>query len=223
MGGSEEYVMESFVTADKIGTLVHSLLSAEAWKEKLFPKISKHVAKLSSFKSYMCVYHEASIMNLLEVLLFHRTAIKWWRFSRWANWLLLQKARKCTSSRQGNWKEAKGEARPSRCQKASSSYSSRRTSEASRRNRIQLHYDCTQSCSFCHRSHDRTLSSSCPLVDGEQWLALRACAYSWDEAMDQNEHKRRNGEVGGSAMDGMATRLKTKAHQDWSTNLAVYL
>lgn len=75
MGGSEEYVMESFVTADKIGTLVHSLLSAEAWKEKLFPKISKHVAKLSSFKSYMCVYHEASIMNLLEVLLFHRTAV----------------------------------------------------------------------------------------------------------------------------------------------------
>ena len=75
MGGSEEYVMESFVTADKVGTLVHSLISAEAWKEKLFPRISKHVAKLSSFKSYMCVYHEASIMNLLEVLLYHRTAV----------------------------------------------------------------------------------------------------------------------------------------------------
>lgn len=75
MGGSDEYVMEAFVTGDKISHLIHTLLSAEAWKEKIFPKISGHVAKMSSFKSYICIYHEASICNLLEVLLYHRTAI----------------------------------------------------------------------------------------------------------------------------------------------------
>ena len=75
MGGSDEYVMEQFVTHDKIGLLIQSLLTAEVWKEKIFPQISEKVASLSSFKSYICIYHEAAICNLLEVLLYHRTAI----------------------------------------------------------------------------------------------------------------------------------------------------
>lgn len=66
--------MDAFVTHDKINPLVADLLTAEAWKGKVFPLIHKEVAKLSSIKSYICMYHEASICNLLEVMLYHRTA-----------------------------------------------------------------------------------------------------------------------------------------------------
>ena len=40
MGGSDEYVMEAFVTMEKIRLLTQSLLTAEAWKEKILPQIS---------------------------------------------------------------------------------------------------------------------------------------------------------------------------------------
>ena len=66
--------MDSFVTFDKITPLVHSLLSSEVWKMKVFPLIKKDVAELSTIKSYMCLYHESSVVNLLEVMLYHRTA-----------------------------------------------------------------------------------------------------------------------------------------------------
>lgn len=54
--------------------LVKDLITAETWKAKIFPLIHKDVAALSSIKSYMCMYHEASICNLLEVMLYHKTA-----------------------------------------------------------------------------------------------------------------------------------------------------
>merc|ERR1712100_1001748 len=74
LGGTDEFIMDSFVTFDKITPLVHSLLSSEVWKLKVFPLIKKDVAELSTIKSYMCLYHEASVVNLLEVMLYHRTA-----------------------------------------------------------------------------------------------------------------------------------------------------
>lgn len=40
----------------------------------MLPLILKDVASVSSIKSYMCVYHEASVCNLLEVMLYHKTA-----------------------------------------------------------------------------------------------------------------------------------------------------
>jgi len=66
--------MDNFVTFDKLTTLVHGLLSAEVWKAKVFPLIKKDVAQLSTIKSYMCLYHEASVVNLMEIMLYHRTA-----------------------------------------------------------------------------------------------------------------------------------------------------
>lgn len=74
LGSTDEFVMEAFVTHDKITPLVSDLLTAEAWKAKVLPLIISDVAKLSSIKSYLCLYHEASVCNLLEVMLFHRTA-----------------------------------------------------------------------------------------------------------------------------------------------------
>lgn len=76
LGSTDEFVMEAFVTHDKIKPLVCDLITAETWKDKIFQLIVDDVAKLSTIKSYICVYHEASICNLLEVLLFHRTAVE---------------------------------------------------------------------------------------------------------------------------------------------------
>lgn len=66
--------MEAFVTHDKITMLVKDLLVAETWKAQVFPMIKPHVCELSSLKSYICMYHESSVCNLLEVMLYHRTA-----------------------------------------------------------------------------------------------------------------------------------------------------
>jgi zinc finger MYND domain-containing protein 10 len=66
--------MEAFVTHDKITPLVADLLTAEVWKKEVLPHIISDVASLSSIKSYLCLYHEASVCNLLEVMLYHRTA-----------------------------------------------------------------------------------------------------------------------------------------------------
>ena len=76
MNGSDEYVTENFVTLDKINALVYDLLVSETWKSKVFPLVKKEIAKANSIKSYMCLYHEATIVNLLEVMLYHRTAVE---------------------------------------------------------------------------------------------------------------------------------------------------
>ena len=76
MNGSDEYVMENFVTLDKVNALVYDLLVTETWKVKVFPLIKKEITQGNSIKSYMCIYHEATICNLLEVMLYHRTAVE---------------------------------------------------------------------------------------------------------------------------------------------------
>lgn len=46
----------------------------ETWKLKVLPIIKNDVAKTPSIRSYMAMYHEASVANMLEVFLYHRTA-----------------------------------------------------------------------------------------------------------------------------------------------------
>jgi len=45
------------------------------WKEKVLPLIKEKSANMNSLKIYLAIYHEAVICNILEVLMFHRTAI----------------------------------------------------------------------------------------------------------------------------------------------------
>lgn len=74
MTSSDEYVMDSFVTFDMMKTLIYDLLLTEAWKEKVYPLIKQQVAKTSSIRAYMAIYHEATLTNILECFLYHRTA-----------------------------------------------------------------------------------------------------------------------------------------------------
>ena len=55
MNQTDEYVMDTLVTQDKLKTLVYDLLVTEAWKEKVLPHIDEKIAEISSVRSYMVV------------------------------------------------------------------------------------------------------------------------------------------------------------------------
>ncbi|KAF8056136.1 Zmynd10 [Scenedesmus sp. PABB004] len=72
---SDEFVMELLISLDKLPVLVQELLVIEAWKERLFPLLAGHLAEgVDSATTYLVLYHEAAVANLLEVVLFHRHA-----------------------------------------------------------------------------------------------------------------------------------------------------
>jgi hypothetical protein len=50
------------------------LLLNETWKAKVLPLLINDLAKISSIRSYLTLYHEATVGNLLEIVLYHRTA-----------------------------------------------------------------------------------------------------------------------------------------------------
>ncbi len=68
----DEVVVEQFASnPDSLATLVYDLLVIEAWKEKVFPLLLDHFSPVTAVKAYIVLYHEATICNLLEVLLYH--------------------------------------------------------------------------------------------------------------------------------------------------------
>lgn len=71
--GFDEYVVDQFNTSEKVPLLVYDLMLIEVWKEKIWPLVKSKIAKFSSLRTYIPVYHEATLTNLLEVCLFHRT------------------------------------------------------------------------------------------------------------------------------------------------------
>jgi len=70
----DEFVVEAILEYEKIPTLIHHLLCTEAWKEKIFPLIYSNVKLSACIKVYVALYHEATVCNLLEVLLYHANA-----------------------------------------------------------------------------------------------------------------------------------------------------
>jgi len=72
--GTDEFVVDYLTSLDKIPVVVYSLLAIELWKTKVFPLVKEHTSTLSALRSYVPIYHEASCVNLLECVLFHRTS-----------------------------------------------------------------------------------------------------------------------------------------------------
>uniref|UniRef100_A0AAY4E406 Zinc finger MYND domain-containing protein 10 n=1 Tax=Denticeps clupeoides TaxID=299321 RepID=A0AAY4E406_9TELE len=70
----DEFVKELLVSLGKIPTLVHSMISVEIWKQKIFSIFCKlqDFNPKSSTALYMVIYHEATIMNLLETIMYHK-------------------------------------------------------------------------------------------------------------------------------------------------------
>ncbi|XP_027002869.2 zinc finger MYND domain-containing protein 10 [Tachysurus fulvidraco] len=70
----EEYIKDLFVSLGKIPTLVHEMILVEVWKENVFPIICKlqDFSPKSTFPLYIVIYHEATVLNLLETILYHQ-------------------------------------------------------------------------------------------------------------------------------------------------------
>ena len=52
------------------------MICSEIWKEQVLPLIKPNLADLSSFRTYLAIYHESVTCNLLEIIMFHRTAVE---------------------------------------------------------------------------------------------------------------------------------------------------
>ena len=73
---SDEYVMEAVLTFDKLGVLIHDLLLIEAWKEHIYPLLVDELAGRNSMRLYFIMYHEATVINLLEVFFYYKHVIE---------------------------------------------------------------------------------------------------------------------------------------------------
>ncbi|XP_041533383.1 zinc finger MYND domain-containing protein 10 [Microtus oregoni] len=69
-----EPIQELLVNHGKIPTLVEELIAVEVWKQKVFPVLCRleDFKPQNTFPIYMVVHHEASIINLLETVFFHK-------------------------------------------------------------------------------------------------------------------------------------------------------
>ncbi|XP_069592159.1 zinc finger MYND domain-containing protein 10 isoform X2 [Ranitomeya imitator] len=72
--GQEEMIKDLMVTHGKVSTLVRELIAVEIWKQKVFPVISElqDFQPRSTFPLYMVIHHEATIINLLETIFYHK-------------------------------------------------------------------------------------------------------------------------------------------------------
>nr|XP_036850184.1 zinc finger MYND domain-containing protein 10 isoform X2 [Manis javanica] len=70
----DEPIQELLVTHGKIPTLVEELIAVEMWKQRVFPVLCRleDFKPQNTFPIYMVVHHEASIINLLETVFFHK-------------------------------------------------------------------------------------------------------------------------------------------------------
>mmetsp|Transcript_3815 Transcript_3815/g.5931 ORF Transcript_3815/g.5931 Transcript_3815/m.5931 type:complete len:451 (-) Transcript_3815:188-1540(-) len=72
MTRSDEYILESVLTFGKLEVLIYDLLVIEAWKEYVYPLLVDKLAGRNSMRLYFILYHEATVINLLEVFLYHK-------------------------------------------------------------------------------------------------------------------------------------------------------
>jgi zinc finger MYND domain-containing protein 10 len=69
---SDEFILESFLTFSKIEFLINDLILIEIWKEFLFPLLVSPLAGKNSMRLYFILYHEATVINLLEIFFYHK-------------------------------------------------------------------------------------------------------------------------------------------------------
>ena len=73
----DEFVLEALITFGKLKVLVHELLAIEAWRLNVYPRIKGGLAELKcTMRGYFCLFHEATVVNLLAVCLHHAHAVE---------------------------------------------------------------------------------------------------------------------------------------------------
>ncbi|XP_041816678.1 zinc finger MYND domain-containing protein 10 [Chelmon rostratus] len=70
----DEFVKELLISYGKIPVLVHEMILVEVWKQKVFPILCQlqDFNPKNTFHLYMVIHHEATIINLLETIMFHK-------------------------------------------------------------------------------------------------------------------------------------------------------
>ncbi|CAG5136274.1 unnamed protein product, partial [Candidula unifasciata] len=69
----DEFIKEFFISCGKIPLLIQDLLTTEIWKQKVFTElIDMEFEPKTTFPIYMVIYHEATVVNLLETMMFYK-------------------------------------------------------------------------------------------------------------------------------------------------------
>ena len=72
ISNTDEYVLEAILTFSKFECLLYDLLSIEIWKESVYPLLKEDLAGKNSMRVYFILYHEATLVNLLELFMYHQ-------------------------------------------------------------------------------------------------------------------------------------------------------
>jgi zinc finger MYND domain-containing protein 10 len=73
----DDFIQDYLVSFSKIGTILHELLLMEVWKQHVLPLLKEHlVMKLDSITTYLLLFYEANLANLLELVLFNEQALE---------------------------------------------------------------------------------------------------------------------------------------------------
>ncbi|MCQ2817804.1 MAG: zinc finger MYND domain-containing protein [archaeon] len=74
LSGGEDAIMMQFIDYEKLKPLIKDLFTMNAFKNKIYPEIKKDIATHCSLKAYLCLYHEACLLNLIENFFYSITA-----------------------------------------------------------------------------------------------------------------------------------------------------
>jgi len=72
----DEFAVNEILAQDKLSTLIFNLVTTEVWKEKVFPLIVDSISDELSLKTYMILYEEATLVTLLQILLYHSASLE---------------------------------------------------------------------------------------------------------------------------------------------------
>ncbi|XP_023209460.1 zinc finger MYND domain-containing protein 10-like [Centruroides sculpturatus] len=73
----DEFIKEFFISYDKITVLIHELICIEVWKEKVFYQlIEDRFEPTSNIFLYTVLYHEVTLVTLLEAFLYYEEAVE---------------------------------------------------------------------------------------------------------------------------------------------------
>ncbi|XP_006631200.2 zinc finger MYND domain-containing protein 10 [Lepisosteus oculatus] len=70
----DEFIKDFLVSLGKVPILIREMISVEIWKQKVLPVLCQlqDFNPKSTFPLYMVIHHEATIINLLETVLFYQ-------------------------------------------------------------------------------------------------------------------------------------------------------
>ncbi|KAJ3373813.1 Zinc finger MYND domain-containing protein 10 [Allomyces arbusculus] len=73
--GAAETVSDALLSFDKVPTLIHQLLVTRTWKRNVYPLVRKAIARKASILAHAMIQHEATLLNLLQTVLYKKESI----------------------------------------------------------------------------------------------------------------------------------------------------